>query len=490
MPTSSGLQEAFGKTRKIARMLGWYASPRLHMVSRFPIVHPEGSRVAGSPGGRIPEGAWGYVVLGDGAVAAIAQTHTPWSPSGMYVMLQGGDEARGARRRAGQDRLAAAAPRRGGRARSRPGCPRSSSATSIHPRTSTGPRKPSTRSGWQPPTLDPPGERYVVQWPVTVAMEAAGFHRHLPRGEPRSDRRARVHRTACGSSPPAAAGTPGIASTTCTRRDRSTSCAARSWGKAGASPTSGAGPGPPTTARWSRPSTSLPSSPRRSPRRSTSGCSSGDACGSRSMIGASPGRTIGLWARGEDPASGPARGVGPGHGRRRRRHRRGRHRWARCRPVHRGAARRRRCRRHVGRGTPRPACSGDDPDVPAPVRARRADRRRVDRRPGQPLRLAGAEPQLLRSGLVPAAPVALRRRTTLRGRAVHDEDRRASGRSAPVDTWSRSASTTTTAASPRARSSASRGPEARLRSRADAIPLATERRDAVHRREVRIEAAL
>lgn len=169
-----GLQEAFGKTRQIARLLGWYASPRMHLVSRFPIVHPDGSRVAGSPGGRIPEGAWAYLLLGDGAAAAIAQTHTPWWPSGMYAMLQGEDEDEVIAREQGkldwtQPHLDAVA---GPIAEGMPTFFVGDLNTPSH---LDWIQVAVDELGWQPPTLDPPGERFVVEWPVTVAMEDAGF---------------------------------------------------------------------------------------------------------------------------------------------------------------------------------------------------------------------------------------------------------------------------------------------------------------------------
>ena len=169
-----GLQEAFGKTRKVARLLGWYASPRMHLVSRFPIVHPNGSRVPGTPGGRIPEGAWAYVVLADGAVAAIAQTHTPWWPSGMYAMLQGGSEAEVFADERGklawlQPHLdAVAGPIAGGLPTIFVGDLNTPSFLDWTPEAVDA-------LGWQPPSLDPPGERFPVAWPVTVAMEDAGF---------------------------------------------------------------------------------------------------------------------------------------------------------------------------------------------------------------------------------------------------------------------------------------------------------------------------
>ncbi len=169
-----GLQEAFGKTRKIARMLGWYASPRLHLVSRYPLAHPGGSRVDGTPGGRIPEGAWAYLLLGNGAVAAIAQTHTPWWPSGMYAMLQGEDEAEVLAREQGkldwlQPHLDAVADPVAA------GVPTFFVGDLNTPSHLDWTQAAVDALGWQPPTLDPPGERYVVQWPVTVEMESAGF---------------------------------------------------------------------------------------------------------------------------------------------------------------------------------------------------------------------------------------------------------------------------------------------------------------------------
>src|SRR5436305_210546 len=44
-----GIQEPFGRMRELASALGWYASPRLYILSRFPIIEPPGSH-----------GVWGY----------------------------------------------------------------------------------------------------------------------------------------------------------------------------------------------------------------------------------------------------------------------------------------------------------------------------------------------------------------------------------------------------------------------------------------------
>ncbi|HEY7762866.1 MAG TPA: endonuclease/exonuclease/phosphatase family protein, partial [Actinomycetota bacterium] len=169
-----GLQEPFGKTRKIARKLGWFASPRLHVLSRFPIVHPAGSRVDGNPGGRIPEGAWGYLLLGDGAVAAIGQTHTPWWPNGLAAMRQGEDEAEVLARE--QHKVAWLRPHLDAVAGPvEAGLPTFFLGDLNSPSHLDWTQEAVDALGWQPPTLDPPGERFVVRWPVTGAMEAAGF---------------------------------------------------------------------------------------------------------------------------------------------------------------------------------------------------------------------------------------------------------------------------------------------------------------------------
>ena len=169
-----GIQEAYGKTARIARMLGWYASPSMHMVSRFPIVRPGGSTVAGSPGGRIPDGMVAYLLLGDGAVAAIAQTHTPWTPNGMQAMMQGAGPDEVAARE--QGKINWLAPHL--EALAQPiadGLPTFFVGDLNTPSHLDWTPEAVEALGWQPPWLHPPGDRYAFAWPVTVAMEDAGF---------------------------------------------------------------------------------------------------------------------------------------------------------------------------------------------------------------------------------------------------------------------------------------------------------------------------
>ncbi len=170
-----GLQEPFGTTRKIARLLGWHAAPRLHVVSRFPIVFPDGSSVTGNPGGRIPQGLWGYLLLGNGAVAAVANTHTPSYPDGVKMMMLGSSRAdilaveRRVRVSWVQPHLdATASPIAGGIPTFFTGDFNSPSHLDWTPA--------AVRDlGWQPPTIHPAGRRIPVRWPVTVAMADASF---------------------------------------------------------------------------------------------------------------------------------------------------------------------------------------------------------------------------------------------------------------------------------------------------------------------------
>ena len=162
------------------------------MVSRFPIVRPGGSTVPGSPGGRIPDGMAAYLLLGDGAVAAIAQTHTPWWPDGMRVMLKGGTPEEVAA--ADHGKVAWTAPHLEATAPAiDEGLPtffvgdlNSASHLDWTPEAVEA-------LGWQPPYLDPPGRTLPVRVAHHGGHGGCGVPRFLSRGQPRSDRRPRLH---------------------------------------------------------------------------------------------------------------------------------------------------------------------------------------------------------------------------------------------------------------------------------------------------------
>jgi Endonuclease/Exonuclease/phosphatase family len=74
-----GLEEAEHSTRRLARALGWHASERLAVISRYRLIDP--------PEGR---GLYVFVELGPGQVVAIANSHLPSDPYGPYLVRDGG----------------------------------------------------------------------------------------------------------------------------------------------------------------------------------------------------------------------------------------------------------------------------------------------------------------------------------------------------------------------------------------------------------------
>jgi hypothetical protein len=73
-----GLEEAEGSTTRLARALGWYASERHQVISRYRLIDPPGA-----------DGLYAYVELGPGRVAAIANVHLPAEPYGPYLVRDG-----------------------------------------------------------------------------------------------------------------------------------------------------------------------------------------------------------------------------------------------------------------------------------------------------------------------------------------------------------------------------------------------------------------
>ena len=160
-----GLQEPFGRTRKLARALGWYAAPRLHTISRFPILQPARS-----------DGFWGWLLVAPGKVVTIANIHNPSYPYTVNMMRLGTATKaeilqieRHIRIRWMQPFLDSLAPQ----------------LEAGDPVFFTGDfNAPSWRDwtpevvdalGWQPTTLRYRAPRFSVRWPTSVVMEEAGF---------------------------------------------------------------------------------------------------------------------------------------------------------------------------------------------------------------------------------------------------------------------------------------------------------------------------
>ncbi|TMK44788.1 MAG: hypothetical protein E6G55_10660 [Actinobacteria bacterium] len=165
------IEEAQGHTLALQRALGWpYASPRLQILSRYPLIDPPGA-----------DGVYVFVQLAPGQVVAIENVHLPSNPYGPFEVKQG-ETKRSVLELERRLRLPAIQP-------------------SLQAAESLGAQEiPVFLTGdfnapsWRDWTAAMVGERfqirYAVKWPVSVAVENAGFvdsYRHVypsPRRHP------------------------------------------------------------------------------------------------------------------------------------------------------------------------------------------------------------------------------------------------------------------------------------------------------------------
>ena len=151
-----GLQEPFGRTRLIARMLGpgWFAYPRLHTVSRYPILEPGGAK-----------SVFAYLQIAPGRVIAVLNTHLPSSPYGPYGVRDGKGLARVLHNENVtripwmKPILAAARPL----------------IKAGVPTVLTGDFNSPSWRDWTPAVVKARDLPYSVRWPVSLAIEQAGF---------------------------------------------------------------------------------------------------------------------------------------------------------------------------------------------------------------------------------------------------------------------------------------------------------------------------
>lgn len=78
-----GLEEGEDNTLEIAKRLGWYASPRTQIVSRYPLLDPPDSN-----------GAYVLVQVEPGKVVAVSSIHLPSDPYGPYAIRDGASAAK------------------------------------------------------------------------------------------------------------------------------------------------------------------------------------------------------------------------------------------------------------------------------------------------------------------------------------------------------------------------------------------------------------
>lgn len=150
-----GMQEPYARLRRIAKALGFYVSPRTHVISRFPILEPAGT-----------DGDWVYLLLAPGQVAAIANTHLPCCPYTPYRIVH-----------KGMDRAAALQQEQNTRVRriEKQLAPLDGLLAADVPTFFTGDFNTPSWRDWTRPAIEARGLPYPVRWPVSLTMEDAGF---------------------------------------------------------------------------------------------------------------------------------------------------------------------------------------------------------------------------------------------------------------------------------------------------------------------------
>lgn len=151
-----GLQEATGNTQRLAKELGWqHASERTQIISRYPLIETPESL-----------GEYVYVQAAPGQVIAVANVHLPSDPYGPYAVRDGSalddvlELERSTRLPALETTLTAVADL----------------IASGVPVLLTGDFNTPSHRDWTERMVNVrEGMAYSVEWPVTVAAEAAGF---------------------------------------------------------------------------------------------------------------------------------------------------------------------------------------------------------------------------------------------------------------------------------------------------------------------------
>lgn len=150
------LQEAGGNTRAIAELLGWpHVSERMQVISRFPLIDPAGA-----------DGDYIYVQTAPGNVFAVANVHLPSDPYGPYL-IRDGSSLEEVMQNEADTRMPVIEEHLGALA---------DLLDSGVPTILAGDFNTPSHLDWTEATMAMrPEMAYLVEWPVSLAVEAAGF---------------------------------------------------------------------------------------------------------------------------------------------------------------------------------------------------------------------------------------------------------------------------------------------------------------------------
>jgi endonuclease/exonuclease/phosphatase family metal-dependent hydrolase len=155
-PDVVALEEAEGNTLRLADELGWpYANVRTQTISKFPIIDPPGA-----------DGRYVFIELAPGSVVAVSNVHLPSDPYGPYDVRDGKTAAEvialetATRLPAVKERLDVLP----------------ALAFAGIPTFLTGDFNAPSHLDWTAATVGVrPHVKYPLAWPVSTAVEAAGF---------------------------------------------------------------------------------------------------------------------------------------------------------------------------------------------------------------------------------------------------------------------------------------------------------------------------
>ncbi len=155
-PHVVALEEAEGNTQEVAEALGWpYFSVRSQLVSQLPLIDPPGA-----------DGRYEYVELAPGAVVAVSNVHLPSDPYGPYDVRDG---------KTAEEVIALEEATRMPAIQERLDVLPALIALDI-PIFLTGDFNAPSHLDWTAATVGlRPHILYPVPWPVSTAIEAAGF---------------------------------------------------------------------------------------------------------------------------------------------------------------------------------------------------------------------------------------------------------------------------------------------------------------------------
>ncbi|GAB4519385.1 MAG: hypothetical protein OHK0046_28180 [Anaerolineae bacterium] len=150
-----GVQEGTGNTARLAARLGWYAHERTQIISRYPIIDPPGAN-----------GVYVLVQVRPGAVVAVMNVHLPSDPYGPYAVRDGATREEVIALEE-ETRLPYIQPQ----LEALPALLEAGMPVLL-----TGDFNTPSHHDWTEAVVATnPQRTLAVEWPVTVAVEAAGF---------------------------------------------------------------------------------------------------------------------------------------------------------------------------------------------------------------------------------------------------------------------------------------------------------------------------